>query len=99
MCVLDDDDLHLILDDDYDNLTLENVEIELYDAQQNPEFIDYGDLPVTSSSTYVVTDSDLLTVDRSGLPPTTAWVEMEFTDYSNPTGPVTIYAGNEIEVE
>ena len=98
MCILDDDEIYLSIDDDYSNMTIDNVSVQLFDAAGSAESISYGRLPLTVTSVYIVVDPDLQIVDRSGLAPRTARVTMALTDNSSGS-PVRIVASNEIPVQ
>jgi len=98
MCVIDDDEIYLTLDQEYASFALDNVMVTLHDAAGGSESISYGGLPVIATRVLVVTDAGLRLVGRSGLPPQTAAVTMVFTDNSQSTGPVTIVASNPIPV-
>jgi hypothetical protein len=98
MCVIDDDEIYLSIDEEYADMDLENLTIELYDEFGAAEFISYGRLSLSPTVVLVVTDPEVQTVDRSGLPPEKANVTMVFTDNNAPTGPMTIVAGNELPI-
>lgn len=93
-CGLDDDAAFLQLHGTYGSMTLNNVGITISDANRNQETHYYGALPLNPTTVYTLTDADLQTVDSSGLPPRTAWIDMNFTDATG----YTFTVGNEIPV-